>query len=348
MISIFEACSWLNQFDRRHLNNQSARLIAGMLRLDSSEETVRELIQTADTYCNCAIQPLERAEILLNCAAIQFSMGLFAEADQHILDAKFIYEENRDRHRFAVAVWMAGIVERETIEKGTGHANWTLACAAFKRIADENARYFDPEKKCWCSNLPKRDWYAERQLKMSADLICLPEEIYGWLNKFEPSHLGEIAVQVKRLLHKQFGLRQYPSVYALIGELHNLSRGSWDYLEIPEIMIECGLVLYELGNYEQAVDQLDQALHHYLPHTHRQAVLLWLSGALMWRIPARYGQAVTHWEKAISFFSDLAIKADYEGRGKDSQWYREKMEMMLRILNQHMAKDFSHSINSTR
>jgi len=122
-VSIFEACSWLNQFDRRHRPIKALGLNCGNCAFGSSEETVARLIQTAG-LCNCAIQPLERAEIQLNCRRHQFSMGLFAEADQHILDAKFIYEENRDRHRFAVAVWMAGNRLNGNDREGNGHANW--------------------------------------------------------------------------------------------------------------------------------------------------------------------------------------------------------------------------------
>ena len=342
MISIFEGLSWLNQFDKHQLTKQSAFLVSRMLKMGSSKELLYKAIRMADTHASMSIFPLERAEIWLYCAAVEFNLDQFDEALQHILNAKYIYEESRERHRFAVAIWMAGIVERETLEKETGHAHWALACAIFKRLSDEYLHFFDPIQKCWRSDPDKSKWYLNHYCQMIEDLICLPEEIIKWLNKFEPSHLSEIAQQVKQLLLVQLRKKQYTSVYHLVGELKNFCKGCCDYLEIPEIMIECALVLYELGNFEEAVEILNQAVPYYTPHTHHQAVLLWFLGALMWRIPAKYTLAISNWEKAISYFSDLSIKADYEGRVTDSQWYRGKMAMMLKILNRQLAKEFTH------
>jgi len=337
MVTIFEALSWLNQFDRQNLTGQGNQKISELMRMNSSADKLHEAILSAVTCANTSIYPLERAEIFLNCAAVEYRLGLFDDARQHTLKAKYIYEDICDRHRFAVAIWMAGIVERETTEKEDGHTNWRQACETFKRLGDENLHVYDPVLKSYRSEPIKRNWYAEHHRQMVEDLICLPEEIFMWLNKFDRSHLDEVAQQVKQLLLKQLRNRQYTPVYQLIGELQNISKGCEDYLEIPEILVECGLVLYHLGNIEAAIELMDRAGSHYTPHTHHQAVLLWLSGALSWQIPSKNNQAVMHWETAISFFSDLVIKTDYAGKVEACLWYQEKMEMMLGILNKQMA-----------
>lgn len=341
MISIFETLSWLNKFDASHLTASSEPYILQMMKKDASEKEIQLAISSAYLHAKGLVDVFEIAELFLNCSAAEFSMNWLNQASQHIHIAIRLYRKYDDRHRLAVACWMEGIVAKETVEKVSGYANWVEARDIFKKLSDKYRRFYDPVHKHWRSEPVIRSWYLECYQAMMEDILCLPEEIFGWLNEFEPSHLSDVAQGVKKAILEKFEKKQYSSVYLLIQELQNLCKGCYDYLEIPEILVECSLMAYELGNLEEAISLLKQTVSYYNPHTHQAAVARWMLGAVQVQTPPLNSQVATNWEQAITYFSNLAVKASYDGKVDRHRWYQEKVEMMVKVLNKQVAIGFS-------
>ena len=340
MISVFEALSWLNKFDQSYLTNVSIPYIRPILRKDSSAEKIRQLINSAINLCRTLNDDFHRAEIFINCGAVECSIGLSEDALPHLEQAERIYSDQYECHRLAVALWISGIVEFDTIYKNNGYANWSQAARLFKRLA-QSSRTYDFVTKTWQINDDMQNWYLARYKEMMEDLVCLPEEAVTWLNEFGPSHLSAVAKGIRQLAQEKMNRSQFSSAYQFIGELQKLSKGSSDYLEVPEIKVECGLLEYEMGNQEGAIGLVDYAVSYYNPGSHQQAVARWMLGAFLWQTPAKISQATTSWEQAISSFSDLAEKADHSGHLKKVEWYDEKIEYMLKALNNEVIAHFS-------
>jgi len=340
MISVFESISWLNQFDDSYLTIASKPYIDQILKRDSTKEKITLLIKNVMDYSKGLGDDFHRAEIFLYCGAVEGSFGSSEEAIQHIQQAEQIYTDQSECHRLAVASWMLGIVELETIYKRYGYAYWGQAVQLFKKISEEQARFFDPAKKVWVSNHDKQRWYLARYQEMMEDLVCLPEEAFRWLNEFSGTHLSDIAQGIKQLALEKLNRGQFTSAYQFVGELRKLCKGCSDYLEVPEIMVECGLVEYEMGHLEGAIDLLIQAVSSYNPYSHHQAVARWMLGAFFWQASGRIHQATMSWEQAIACFSDLADKADRSGNPGLCRWYREKMGFMQPALKNQITANF--------
>jgi len=309
MIPVFTVLSWLNQFDESYLTIVSRPYINQILRKDSSAATVRHFLDNAINLCKVLDDDFHRAEIFVYCGAVECSIGLSEDAVQHLQQAERIYTDHYECHRLAVTSWILGIVELETIYKRYGYSYWWQAAQLFRNLSVGATRYYDPALKTWVLNHDRQEWYLTRHKEMMEDLVCLPEEAYRWLNEFSPSHLSVIAKGIRQLALEKLNRSQFTSAYQFIGELLKLSKGSSDYLEVPEILLECGLIEYEMGNLEGAIHLLNQAASSYNPDSHQQAVARWMLGAFLWQAPAKISQATTSWEGAISSFSDLADKA---------------------------------------
>jgi tetratricopeptide (TPR) repeat protein len=340
MKSVFEVLPWLNMFDESYLTLVSRPYINQILRKDSNEETVRHFIDNAINLCKVLDDDFHRAEIFVYCGAVECSIGLSEDALLHLQQAERIYSDQYECHRLAVVSWILGIVELETIYKRYGYTYWEQAARLFMNLA-EGSRIFNFVTRTWHINDAMQTWYLARYKEMMEDLVCLPEEAFTWLNEFSPSHLSIVARGIKQLALEKLNRSQFTSAYQFIGELQKLSKGSSDYLEVPEIMVECGLLEYEMGNLEGAIKLVDQAVSNYNPGSHQQAVVQWMLGALLWQTPAKISQATTSWEQAISGFSDLAVKAGHSGHLTLRDWYQEKTRYMLKALNNEVIAHFS-------
>jgi tetratricopeptide (TPR) repeat protein len=230
MISIYAALSWLNQFDESHLTFTSKPYINQILKKDVNEEKVKLFIKNLIDYSKTLTEDFHRAEIFLYCGAVEYSIGLLEEAIQHIQQAEQIYSDQYECHRLAVASWILGIVELETIYKRYGYAYWRQAAQLFKKISEEPPRFFDPARKVWVSNPDKQRWYLDRYKEMMEDLVCLPEEAFRWLNEFSGTHLSDIAKEIKQLALEKLNRGQFTSAYQFVGELRKLCKGCSDYL----------------------------------------------------------------------------------------------------------------------
>jgi tetratricopeptide (TPR) repeat protein len=341
MIPVFEALSWLNMFDESYLTSVSLPYIRKILRKDSNEETVRYFIDRAINLCLTLSDDFHRAEIFVNCGAVECSLKSPADAIQHLQQAERIYSEQYECHRLAVVLWILGIVELETINKRHGYVCWWQANQIFRKLAGSASHYFNPVTKSWNVIIDIQNWYLARYKETMEDLVCLPEEAYRWLNEFSPSHLSTIAKGIRKLAIEKMNGGQFSSTYQFIGELQKLCNGCSDYLEVPEILVECGLLEYEMGNLEGAIELVDQAVSKYNPGSHQQAVARWMLGACLWQAPAKINQATTSWEQSISSFADLAEKASHLGHLTQVRWYREKREYMLTALNNEVNTHFS-------
>jgi SOS-response transcriptional repressor LexA len=145
----------------------------------------------------------------------------------------------------------------------------------------------------------------------------------NWLNRkrevqFRPS--------TERLIHKMRQLSldssNFGDAWHYVEEIEKLQRLFRDDTrayprESPQMLLECGLASYTMGNSREAIRYLIGAIGFY-NEDHDRAVARWLLGCVYWHLEDEV-DALSAWENAMQDFREQAKKIE---KNKDEvQWY---------------------------
>ncbi|MCJ7625043.1 MAG: hypothetical protein MUO76_16205 [Anaerolineaceae bacterium] len=172
-------------------------------------------------------------------------------------------------------------------------------------------------------------------------MVNTAEEIYAWLDFFEPSHLSTSARQLNKTISDKLDKGQFQDVYKLIEDLQTIGKSSADILELSEILVESALAVYKMGNLNEALIMLKKAMDSFTPLSHYQAVSRWMLGVLQWNMPTQHNQAIINWEKCLRNFDQLARKADHNNNQDRRKWYLEKQSYMDLALHARIKENLS-------
>jgi tetratricopeptide (TPR) repeat protein len=307
MIKINEALSWLNQFESSHLRRTIQSLVKHIKDPATPNATREDL--------------MEYPEVLINCAYAKYDQKHLNAARDYAVAAIRTYPEGS--HRLGVARWIIGIIYWKLPNNTLAYSSWYHARDIFNALA-ERAVSFKQQRLV--------DWYHERLNEMNVDLVCTAEEIFTWLDHFEPSHLSTSASQLSKTITDRLERGHFQDVYKLIEDLQTIGRSSSDTLESSEILVESALALYKMGNLNETFTLLKKAIDSFTPLSHYQAVSRWMLGVLQWNMPTQHNQAIINWEKCLDNFDTLALKADHNNKQDRRKWYQEKRSYMEQAL----------------
>ena len=330
MKTINETLSWLNQFDDSHLSNINRSLSRQIQTKKMEKSRLEAIIRGVILQSRSSADSLEYPEALLIAASVLFEYEDFQNANRYALVA--IRQYASDEHRQAIARWMSGQTYWKIPNNNLAFAYWFQARELFNKLAQESARSGENEK---------AGWYRQRLLEMNVELVCTAEELYSWLDIFEPSKLSQPAVQLIESIAKNLEKSQYKKVYGLIDSLEIISKKSSDYLEVAEILIESSLALYKMGNLRDAVTFAQKAIDAFPPFGHHQAISRWILGVYQWQMPTEISKAVSNWQKALDIFEELAVKADYKNQQSRKEWYEKQEEYMALAMNQMIEENLA-------
>ena len=263
-------------------------------------------------------------------AAVLYEYDDYQNANRYALVA--VKQYSSDNHRQAVARWISGQIYWKIPNNNLAFAYWFQAREIFKNLALESAKAGEVEK---------ANWYRRRLLEMNVELVCTAEELYSWLDIFEPSKLSKPAVQLIESIANNLENNQYKKVYGLINSLEIISKKSSDYLEVAEIFIESSLALYKMGNLRDAVSVARKAIDAFPPFGHHQAIARWILGVYQWQMPTEVSKAVSNWQKALDTFEELTVKADYKNQQNRREWYEKQEEYMALAMNQMIEENLA-------
>lgn len=330
MIEMYEALSWLNCFGDTNLSLPVRSLVEIIDDPRTTEENLKGTCAHAHSMSEYSHNPFERSEVLLHCGAAYYRRDFALEAVRLIRDAYMTYDP--DDHYRAVAAWMLGISAAAASDFILGYHAWDEARCIYTRLAEQNLTLHRPVE---------RSWYLDRLKEMNRDLACLPREAFTWLNRFEPTNLSPRNQEIKKMLINSIAKRQVLRTYEIIRDLQLLCRNSSDYREPPEILLECGLQFFLLGNVFDAVDLIRQSVASFPPQSHRQAVARWMLGAVQWYSRDLRRDALLNWEQSIDSFKNLALKADYEDKQTQKDWYLKLCEVLELAAQERIQENFS-------
>ncbi len=330
MIKLNETLSWLNQFDNSHLRRTTQALVRHITNLQTPEDMRKQMINSAIKHSRNHIDRLELPELLLNICDVRYRQQAFTTARDYANAAVQLYPANN--HRLAVARWILGMIAWELPDYKLAYSSWYYAREIFEKLEERSKAQKNEEM---------LKWYQEVLTRVNVDLFCTVEETYTWLDHFEPSHLSNAARQLNETITDKLEKNQFQDVYKLIDDLQTLGRSSTDLLENAEILIECTLALYRMGNLNEAVRMLQRAIDAFTPQSHHQAIARWMLGILLWETNDKNPIAIMNWEKCLENFDELARRADQANKQMRVAWYRKNRAIMAQAMSEKISEKLS-------
>lgn len=368
MITLDCAHSWLNQFSVSRLKPETRRKVDKLMDPAASDHVYFGLKEQVLQGLS-GLDPLEKPELLLSCALAEHERRQMDACRASVREAYQLYPENLvNRHRRAVVLWVWGILEYEVLENNTAYSCWQAARLLFQELANLAVKMHIPEQS---------RWYYERLRDMNVDMACTAEEAFTWLNIFPEIAAGKIGFRTSRLTEQAGARVTVPAgdldanirglisekqpdspIYILVDKVIDhaqkhrfasalrlmeqiqfaVSRGE-DRQEQPEAWVECGLVAHQIDMQEEAVELLRHAAAMVGSRTHRQAVVFWMIGAVLWRSHNLRKKALVYWNTAIAIFRELEVRVDRQNRQQRWEWYHRLLEILPLALDQEV-KDF--------
>lgn len=327
MIDIFEALSWLNAIDHCfYLTIEDRQLIDAAGKFDSPDSSVRIILERLRTAAHSPGAPLRKAEILLNCAAIRHWRAWYPQAALDAREAVIVCDT--DDHRHAVALWMLGMAQWEMFQNHDAYRNWAEA----KKIFEECQSFLQ--------HFPGDGaWYQGWTRQMNVDLVARPEEIWTWLNWFEPSCLRPQTQEVVDCVQKKIRQRAYANVYVLMQDLQEANRRCEGVYEQAEVYLEFGLAIYQMGNTHFAIELLRKSVQNFYPGIgtyHKQMVARCLLGAVEWMNERSQDQAVADWTGSIEEIENLRQIARRDNDPSKGEWYAEHHHILHTALTERL------------
>lgn len=170
--------------------------------------------------------------------------------------------------------------------------------------------------------------------------------IANWLNRktpvcFRPS--------TERLVHKMRMLSLDPSSFGdawhYVEEIEKLQSRFHDETgahqkESPQMLLECGIASYKMGNSREAIRFINGAIGFYTEY-HDKAAARWLLGCVYWHLEDEV-DALSAWENAIQDFGEQAAKIG-KNNANELKWYenlKQSLEGYTKYAVDHNAPPF--------
>ena len=318
-----EALTRLNIYDHSYLNIPSKAWIEQISQAGEAGVDLDQEIKEVFGHSQVLVNPWGYAEFLLNLAVFEFEHGRFKVSHEHILTALRIYPP--ESHRQAIALWILGWVEWVRSDPYKAYSHWMQVRQIYLVLHQQS---LEQRQMAYVA------FYLDCLKEINIEMFSRMEELYSCLNAHEPSHLADAAkslVNVLRLVALEGNSKK---VYQQVGLLQKVAQGSEDYLEAIEILVECGLALYQVKNFSNAGSTLRRAAAGFPPGSHRQAVARWMAGIAQWQVPSERDNAINNWQQSIKDFEELEKKAGRSRNLDRAAWYAERIDVMKLALAQ--------------
>lgn len=148
-------------------------------------------------------------------------------------------------------------------------------------------------------------------------------------------------MRILRLI--QSSPQRYASAYELMRELESLSAGEPHPHWLADTYVELGFLFSQMSLWEPAAEYLQKAIARYMNNSHQQAVACWMLGLVYAHTPQYQPQAVKTWQRALTMFETLRLRADQENQQNACQWYC-KLIPILRMAAADRAQDFMETV----
>ena len=189
MADMLQALNWLNLQSPSEIQQMSRFWIDHIQEPDLTEEEKKDIIRSLANSIRTIVNTHEKAEILANCGAYGYQLGMDQDSLIWLDQAEKFYID--DIHRQAVTNWMQYIIHRAAgrFQRAVEQARHALRL--FSDLADQSLtrKQHDLE-----------GWYRGHLIDMTCDLIDGPEVVFELLFVVPGTFLNTSSAQIKAKL----------------------------------------------------------------------------------------------------------------------------------------------------
>ncbi len=159
--------------------------------------------------------------------------------------------------------------------------------------------------------------------------------IFIWLNRITGSLLDVHATAILVRIREAQQAGSLVRVNTLIERLVNLTNRS----ERAEAQVESAVILYEMGDHNQAFELLNQARIGFTDDDHKQAVVSWMIGIVLLEIPSRRQEVIANWVTAIRLFRRIVQSRFHPAKRPDPLWHEQQIPEMENAVQETIANE---------
>lgn len=120
----------------------------------------------------------------------------------------------------------------------------------------------------------------------------------------------------------------------MLNGIIEISNGSTDPFERAEINLVCARSFFIMGDFNNALNQLDAAGEAYRSAPHDQAVISWMKGCVLLEMPGDIFATIQLWQRSLDKFNRLAKSQSVQREG--AEWYEDWCAEMEDSINEVM------------
>lgn len=321
MADMLSALNWLNQQSPSEIQQMSRFWINHIQESDLTEEEKKDIILSLASSIRTIGDTHEKAEILANCGAYGFQLGVHQDSLIWLDQAEKLYID--DIHRQAVTNWMQYIVHRadRRFQRAVNQAQRALRL--FSDLADQSVTRKQHELE---------GWYRGRLIDMTCDLIDAPEVVFELLFVIPGTFFNPSSAQIKAKLVEALEKGDTEKVFDDMQLLMGVSSKTSLPEETGEALGFCGVIHWVLDNQVEATQFFRSAMTQFNPGSHPYVMLRWMLGlALFSRTPEHY-EAISQMESSINEIDSLRKKAVQKNQNDEANQYAAYQLAMRRVL----------------
>jgi hypothetical protein len=327
MISEWQVLDWLNRYDPSHLLPNQVLEVRALRSHNGPEKIFASGLNQLISYARASSDDMERAELLLNCGLLCFSHVQLLNVANLLEEAQRVYDRV-DTHRQAIAEILLYIFYNSQEEHMKALLWARNARANLWKMVKYSVQQKDPSSEAW---------YKERMNELTSDLFQSPRYVYESIFDLQGSRLSAPAVIIKEKIEELLKDKKITEVHEKIKKLLVTVQGL-SYEEKAEGWIYCGMVCAEIGNNENAIRYLKNAVAHYLPGSHEYLMARWILCLIRASSqPNSLAEIVRQMEDCIHTASLLKEKSDHQNQPVPYAWYTITGEAMRRVLKRTVA-----------
>jgi hypothetical protein len=156
-----------------------------------------------------------------------------------------------------------------------------------------------------------------------------------WLNRISGTLLDVHAVAILVRIREAQQANSMVRIQSLIERLLNLTNRT----ERAEAQVECGVILYQMGDFNGAYELLDQARFGFADDDHKQAVVSWMIGIVLLEIPSRRQDVIANWVTAIRLFRQIVQSRFHAAKRPDPLWHEQQIPLMEAALEETIENE---------
>ncbi len=319
IFQINQTATWLNKIDREAISPITEPYLekAGNAALPLVD--VKELLNRAVVLSRRLKSSLETPEVQVRGALILFSRGDVPGAKTFLDEAILFYEDHGHEHRHAVACLMMGFIELSEGNRSSALFRWGAAQTSFEKCCQKAERDLMGSYRVPYNEKVK--WYSERLSELAVDEVLIPEQVVGWLNRYDPVSLNMSMGALRDKLYEEAAKGNVKSVKKAVKLVRKLAPREEQPHTTALMFTHAGAALLLVGETLDAVNYFQHGLALSNRRSHQGAVTAWLKALAEWQIPKKRKEAVISSRRASELFQELALISDHQNRQGHKSWY---------------------------